>query len=139
MASGEHMRHLDAVLDSSLFWGVLSLISLFLSPKLNSSVVRAVLFGFSWLAGSYALYRLWSINTAQVVAFLLGFLLCYAGILLLIYSWLDPTRPISRPISGEPFGRGDLVASLSFLNVGALPTQEAPIADPPDWIAPTTR
>src|SRR5713226_827357 len=137
MGSGEAMRYLDTMLNSNVFWGVVFLTLLLFGSKMEG-IVRAIAFVLSWLVGSYWFYRWWSVNTAEDWRLLASFLLLYTGILLFVYFWTDPLRPVSRPISGEPVGRGTLVASVSLLDVGASPTQE-PIASPPGWVAPTTK
>jgi hypothetical protein len=138
MGSRETMRYLDAILDSSVFWGVVILILLLFFGSRMEGIVRAIAFALSWLAGSSWFYRWWSVNTAQDWRLLANMLLCYIGFLLFVYFWTDPLRPISRPITSEPVGRGTLVASVSLLDVGASPIQES-IASPPGWVAPTTR
>jgi hypothetical protein len=137
MGSGETMRYLDAILDSSVFWGVVFLTLLLFGSRMEG-IVRAIAFALSWLAGSYGFCRWWSVKTAQDWRLVASFLLCYTGVLLFVYFWTDPLRPVSRLISGEPLGRGTLVASVSLLDVGASPAQE-PIPSPPGWVVPTSK
>src|SRR5260370_30453687 len=117
------MRHLDAVLNSNVFWGVVTLTLLLFGSRMEG-IVRAIAFALAWSAGSYWSYSFWNVHTAQDWRLLASFLVFYSGVLLFIYFGTDPHRPVTRAISAEPIGRGAPVASVSLLDVGASPSQE---------------
>lgn len=128
-------RVVDAVLNSNVFWGVVFL-SLLLFGSKREGAVRIIAFALSWLAGCYWSYRWWGENTVQDWRLFGSSVLVYTGILLFLYSWTDPRRPMSRVINNEPIRAGKLVTSISALNVGAASPISVPIPNPPDWREP---
>lgn len=131
------MRNLDAMLKSNEFWGIVALVFLAIGSW-KGGAVRAPALILAWLAGSYALYRFWVLNTVEDWRLLALLLPSYAIVLLFVFYWFNPHRPISRAVSGEPIARGTIVAAVSLLNVGASPSNRA-IANPPGWVKPTTK
>lgn len=132
------MRSVDALFNSNPFWGIIALFFLAIGGWGKGDAVRALALSIAWGAGVYAFYGFWNSQTAQDWRLFGSFLLVYTGVVLFLYYGIDPHRPVSRLIDGEPVGRGRFITEVSLLNVGALHI-ETPIPNPPDWREPTTR
>jgi hypothetical protein len=129
------MRILDAILDSSVSWGIVSLVLIIIG---TTKGYRLVCFALALFAGVYGIYRFWSKQDVQDYRLIISLLLLFVGGMLLVYFLSDPRRPVTRWVMGELTVSGSPVASLSVLNVGASSNQEA-IPNPPGWIEPKTK
>jgi hypothetical protein len=100
------MRFINALFNSNPFWGVIALIFLAIGGAWKGDVVKALALSVAWAAGVYALYGFWGSQSVQDWRVLVSLALIYTGAILLLYYSVDPHRPVSRPIIGEPLGRG---------------------------------
>jgi hypothetical protein len=133
MRDSETMRHIDAILSSNVFWGIFSVVLLVIGWRWE--VTRAVAFLVAWLSASYMLYRFWSLETVQDWRLLAILILLCTTFILFIQYFSDASRPVSRPIIGEPPKRGTFVTSVSFFNVGGSPSQIT-LTPPPGRLKP---
>jgi hypothetical protein len=134
------MRQIDAILNSNPFWGIVSFLFLVIGGWWKQDTVKALALFLGWVVGLYVIYgACWRSQAVQDWRLLGGSALLYTGIVFLLYYGFDPHRSVSRPISGEPVGRGKFITAVSHLNVGASPVEMTHVPNPPDWRKPTTR
>lgn len=133
------MRQIDAILNSNPFWGIVSLFFLVVGGWWKGDTVRSLALFLGWGMGLYVIYGVcWRSQAVQDWRLLGSLALVYTGVILFLYYGVDPHRSVSRPISGEPVGRGKFVTEISHLNVGASPVGATHVSNPPDWHKPTT-